>query len=53
MRMKISIKVKVMTVMNVLIKVRTYLIFVIFFTLAKFKENKIYTEKRKFFALNL
>ena len=31
----------------------TYLIFVIFFTLAKFLENKIYTEKRKFFALNL
>ena len=31
----------------------TYLIFVIFFTLAKFLENKIYTEKRQFFALNL
>ena len=31
----------------------TYLIFVIFFTRAKFLENKIYTEKRKFFALNL
>ena len=30
-----------------------YLIFVIFFTLAKFLENKIYTEKRQFFALNL
>ena len=29
------------------------LIFVIFFTLAKFLENKIYTEKRQFFALNL
>ena len=53
MRMKISIKVKVMTVMNVLIKVRTYLIFVIFFTLAKFLVNKIYTKKRQFFALNL
>ena len=24
-----------------------------FFTLAKFLENKIYTEKRQFFALNL
>ena len=31
----------------------TYLIFVIFFTLAKFLENKIHTEKRQFFALNL
>ena len=30
-----------------------YLIFVIFFTLAKFLETKIYTEKRHFFALNL
>ena len=30
-----------------------YLIFVIFFTLAKFLEHKIYTEKRQFFALNL
>ena len=30
-----------------------YLIFVIFFTLTKFLENKIYTEKRQFFALNL
>ena len=32
---------------------QSYLIFVIFFTLAKFLENKIYTEKRQFFALNL
>ena len=31
----------------------SYLIFVIFFTRAKFLENKIYTEKRQFFALNL
>ena len=30
-----------------------YLIFVIFFTRAKFLESKIYTEKRQFFALNL
>ena len=30
-----------------------YLIFVIFFTWAKFLENKIYTETRQFFALNL
>ena len=29
------------------------LIFVIFFTRAKFLEDKIYTEKRQFFALNL
>ena len=33
--------------------VQPYLIFVIFFTRAKFLENKIYTEKRQFFALNL
>ena len=33
--------------------VLSYLIFVIFFTRAKFLENKIYTEKRQFFALNL
>ena len=31
----------------------SYLIFVIFFTRAKFLENRIYTEKRQFFALNL
>ena len=30
-----------------------YLIFVIFFTRVEFVENKIYTEKRQFFALNL
>merc|ERR1712107_465086 len=30
----------------------TYLIFVIFFTLAKFLENKIYTEKLAFFGVN-
>ena len=30
-----------------------YLIIVIFFTLTQFLENKIYTEKRRFFALNL
>merc|ERR1712107_789499 len=29
-----------------------YVIFVIFFTRAKFLDNKIYTEKRQFFALN-
>ena len=34
-------------------RVLAYLIFVIFFTRAKFLENKIYTEKRQFFALNL
>ena len=32
---------------------KSYLIFVIFFTRAKFLENEIYTEKRQFFALNL
>ena len=32
---------------------RTYLIFGIFFTGAKFLEDKIYTEKCQFFALNL
>ena len=31
----------------------SYLIFVIFFTQATLLENKIYTEKRQFFALNL
>ena len=31
--------------------VHTYLIFVIFFTLEKFLENKIYTEKRQFFRV--
>ena len=34
-------------------RLHSYLIFVIFFTQAKFLENKIYTEKRQFFALNL
>ena len=41
------------TIQNGLSQSRSYLIFVIFFTLAKFLENKIYTEKRQFFALNL
>ena len=31
----------------------SYLIFVIFFTRAKFLVNKIYIKKRQFFALNL
>ena len=31
----------------------TYLIFVIFVTRAKFLDNKIYTQNRQFFALNL
>ena len=31
----------------------SYLIFVIFFTLAKFLENKIYTEKSQFFEIYL
>ena len=31
----------------------TYLMIVIFFTLTQFLENKIYTPKRQFFALNL
>ena len=35
------------------VHVHTYLIFVIFFTQAKFLENKIYTKKRQLFALNL
>ena len=38
---------------NTLHIAQTYLIFVIFFTPVKFLENKIYTEKRQFFALNL
>ena len=32
---------------------QSYLIIVIFFTLTQFLENKSYTEKRQFFALNL
>ena len=36
-----------------ILKEVAYLIFVIFFTRAKILENKIYTEKRQFFALNL
>ena len=36
-----------------LYSVHSYLIFAIFFTRAKFLENKIYTEKRQFFAFNL
>ena len=35
------------------LKLTGLLIFVIFFTRAKFLENKIYTEKRQFFTLNL
>ena len=35
------------------LKTKPYLIFVFFFTLAKFLENKINTKKRQFFALNL
>ena len=38
---------------NGFIAIRPYLIIVIFFTLTQFLENKIYTEKRQFFALNL
>ena len=34
-------------------QVLAYLIFVIFFTRAKFLDNEIYTEKRQLFALNL
>ena len=34
-------------------RAKTYLIIVIFFTLTKFLETKIYTEKRQFFALNM
>ena len=44
-----------MTMMTatVMMMVILKMIFVIFFTRAKFLENKIYTEKRQFFALNL
>ena len=34
-------------------RISPYLIFVTFFTRAKFLDNKIYTKKRQFFALNL
>ena len=43
----------VFCMLHICICVFAYLIFVIFFTLAKFLENKIYTEKRQFCALNL
>ena len=51
-----STQVKVIVLLMVMMLLElagAYLIFVIFFTLAKFLENKIYTEKRQFFALNL
>ena len=41
------------TYITLLTKVNPYLIFVIFYTRANFLENKIYTEKHQFFALNL
>ena len=54
MVMTIATKMMMMVMMVMIAMVMgTYLIFVIFFTLAKFLENKIYTEKRQFFALNL
>ena len=34
-------------------RINPYLLFVIFFTRAKFLDDKIYTEKRQFFALTL
>ena len=43
----------IMMITRVLMVMRAYLIIVIFFTLTQFLENKIYTEKRQFFALNL
>ena len=45
--------VNIVCILYVLYYILPYLIFVIFFTRARFLENKIYTEKRKFFALNL
>ena len=40
-------------VIMVIVMGLAYLLFVIFFTRRKFLKNKIYTEKRQFFALNL
>ena len=39
--------------LSILLVLLAYLIFVIFFTQANFLENKIYTEKRQFFAFYL
>ena len=39
--------------MDRFMNIYSYLIFVIFFTQAKFLDNEIYTEKRQFFALSL
>jgi len=39
--------------LNTIYNIQSYLIFVVFFTRAKFLENEIYTKKRQFFALNL
>ena len=49
----VAVLVALVAFFRLLAHVRPYLIFVIIFTLAKFLENKIYTEKRQFFALNL
>ena len=38
---------------HLMVKQGAYLLFVIFFTRTKFLENKIYTEKRQFFAFYL
>ena len=42
----VIVKVLVVVVMVMVVRVITYLIFVIFFTQARFLENKIYTEER-------
>ena len=46
-------KVVSMMIMIMIFDDHAYLIFVIFFTQSIFLENKIYTEKRQFYALNL
>ena len=48
----VALVMMVMVMMSMVMSL-AYLIFVIFFTRAKFLENEIYTEKRQFFALNL
>ena len=53
MKLMLLISSTVVNVKLTLVKQISYLIFVIFFTRAKFLENKIYTEKHQFFALNL
>ena len=48
-----NLNTRIMYMTFMLVGLVSYLIFVIFFTRLKFLENKIYTKKRPFFALNM